>query len=41
MSDSGVQRWIDRHIWKLANPELEKALLGRLRALGYATPEED
>jgi arylsulfatase len=35
-----VQRWIDRHIWNLANPKLEKAMLERLRALGYLPPNE-
>jgi arylsulfatase A-like enzyme len=36
-----VQRWIDRHIWNLANPKLEKAMLERLRALGYLPPDEE
>ncbi len=36
-----VQRWIERHIWGLANPKLEKAMIERLRALGYLSPNTD
>jgi len=35
-----VERWIERNIWNLANPKLEKAALERLRALGYLPPNE-
>jgi hypothetical protein len=36
-----VQGWIDRNIWGLAAPTLEKAVTERLRALGYLPPDAD
>ncbi|MBW2287539.1 MAG: sulfatase [Deltaproteobacteria bacterium] len=36
-----VQRWIDQHIWDLGNDGVEEAMLERLRALGYLSPNTD
>ena len=36
-----VQRWIDRNIWGLATPKIEKTVADRLRALGYLPSIEE